>query len=119
MGRMMAQPLYWNSYPSNSYTPGYWQTDSTYFNSTDFSVLPAGYIYSTSEANYFSGTGCNNAGNWHTHYYTSRTGFTTTAYFWTCTSGIYRYLSYDKTGIYFGTGRASNYAYSVRCVKDY
>ncbi len=121
MGRMMAKPQYWNSYPGDSFTPGYWRTDSTYFNATDFSVIPAGYVYPTKRENssyseYISYCGQD---GYHYHSYTVRAGFTTTAYFWTCTSGKYRYFSYDKTGIYYGISQPSHYAYSIRCVKDY
>jgi uncharacterized protein (TIGR02145 family) len=117
MAKMLSKPKYWSSYTNNSFTPGYWQTDSTGFNTTDFSLIPTGYVYQTSRYadDYYSY--CGNSG-YHTHYYYPHTGLTTDAYFWTSSSGKYRRINYAETGIYYTTETLTN-AYSMRCVKDY
>ena len=117
MAKMLSKPKYWNTYTNNSFTPGYWHTDSTGFNTTDFSLLPTGYVYNADRyaSDYGSYCGDNST---HYHYYYPRTGFTTDAYFWTSSSGKYRRINYAETGIYYSSASLTN-AYSVRCVKDY
>ena len=117
MAKMLSKPKYWSSYTNNSFTPGYWQTDSTGFNTTDFSLLPTGYVYYADRYASDYGSYCGNS-SYHTHYYYPRSGLTTDAYFWTSSSGKYRSIDYAETGIYYSSASLTN-AYSVRCVKDY
>jgi len=119
MAKMLAKPKYWNSYTNNSFTPGYWHTDSTGFNTTDFSIIPTGYIYESSQGSYnYNSSGCG-SDSYHHHWIYVRTGITTDTYFWTSSSGKRRKISYNETGIEFATSRPLTDAYSVRCVKDY
>ena len=118
MAKMLSKPKYWSSYTNNSFTPGYWQTDSTGFNTTDFSLIPTGYIYYTNTSSYDFGPYCGNSG-YHTHYYYPYSGLTTDAYFWTSSSGKYRSINYAETGIYYSSGQTLTHAFSMRCVKDY
>ncbi len=129
MAKVLAKPKYWNSYTNNSFTPGYWHTDSTGFNTTDFSLIPAGYIYesyggiyyystySSSYDSYYCPLQGNN--NNHSHYTYHPANLTTDAYFWTSSSGKSRQINYSETGIKLATNVALINAYSVRCIKDY
>ena len=119
MAKVLAKPKYWSSYTNNSFTPGYWHTDSTGFNITDFSLIPTGYIYER-ESSWSSGwdSYCGNT-SYHYHYIYARTGITTDAYFWTSSSGKSRQINYSETGIKLATGVTLTNAYSVRCIKDY
>ena len=118
MAKILAKPKYWSSYTNNSFTPGYWHTDSTGFNTTDFSLIPTGYVYETSQ--YSSGYSdyCG-YGSYHIHWIYVRTGITTDAYFWTSSSGKSRQINYSETGIKLATSVTLTNAYSVRCIKDY
>jgi uncharacterized protein (TIGR02145 family) len=118
MAKMLAKPKYWNSYTNNSFTPGYWHTDSTGFNTTDFSIIPTGYIYQYSQYSCYYNSYCGHD-YCHDHWIYVRTGITTDTYFWTSSSGKRRKISYNETGIEFATNRPLTDAYSVRCVKDY
>ncbi len=118
MAKMLAKPKYWNSYTNNSFTPGYWHTDSTGFNTTDFSIIPTGYIYEDYTWSYNWSSYCGD-GSSHQHWIYVRNGITTDTYFWTSSSGKRRKISYNETGIEFATSRPLTDAYSVRCVKDY
>jgi len=119
MAKVLAKPKYWSSYTNNSFTPGYWHTDSTGFNITDFSLIPTGYIYER-ESSWSSGwdSYCGNT-SYHYHYIYARTGITTDAYFWTSSSGKSRQINYSETGIKLATGVTLTNAFSVRCIKDY
>jgi uncharacterized protein (TIGR02145 family) len=117
MAKMLSKPKYWSSYTNNSFTPGYWQTDSTGFNTTDFSLLPTGYIYYADRWASDYGTYCGDYST-HYHYYYLRSGLTTDAYFWTSSANKYRQINYAETGIYYSTTSLTS-AFSVRCVKDY
>jgi uncharacterized protein (TIGR02145 family) len=119
MAKVLAKPEYWSSYTNNSFTPGYWHTDSTGFNITDFSLIPTGYIYER-ESSWSSGwdSYCGNT-SYHYHYIYARTGITTDAYFWTSSSGKSRQINYSETGIKLATGVTLTNAFSVRCIKDY
>lgn len=129
MAKMLSQPKYWSSYSNNSFTPGYWHTDSTGFNTTDFSLIPTGYIYmSTLSWLYYYSGGYNSSqdsylcpysSSNHSHYQYNPTGLNTSAFFWTSSSGKYRQISYSETGIYYNNGQTLTNAYSMRCVKDY
>lgn len=129
MAKVLCQPDFWTSYGNNSFTPGYWHIDSTGFNTTDFSVVPAGYFtYNESNSQYFNVPGQQSGysytcvyGNtgYHKHYYYPFSSKNTVARFWTSSSGKYRSMSYNETGINFGTGAHSDNGYSVRCLKDY
>lgn len=128
MAKALSKPEIWSTYTNNSFTPGYWTTDTTGFNTTDFSLIPAGYVYYNSYGNsYFntdSQTGYSytcvyNNTSWHTHYYYPNVSQNSAAHFWTSSSGKYRGMSYSETGIYYGTGEEPSRAFSLRCVKDY
>jgi uncharacterized protein (TIGR02145 family) len=118
MAKVLAKPKYWSSYTNNSFTPGYWHTDSTGFNTTDFSLIPTGYVYESglSSSGYSDYCGY---GSYHTHWIYVRTGITTDAYFWTSSSGKSRQINFSETGIKLATGVTLTNAYSVRCIKDY
>jgi uncharacterized protein (TIGR02145 family) len=118
MAKVLAKPKYWSSYTNNSFTPGYWHTDSTGFNTTDFSLIPTGYVYESglSSSGYSDYCGY---GSYHTHWIYVRTGITTDAYFWTSSSGKSRQINYSETGIKLATGVTLTNAFSVRCIKDY
>lgn len=107
MVKGLVLPKYWTDYPSNILAPGYWHTDSTHFNSSDFSVVPGGYVYDY----YYSG-----------NYYARSNNINDYAYFWSCTStGSYsafmRQFSYSNPGINSSSEYRNN-ALSVRCVKN-
>ena len=128
MAKMLSKPTLWTATTLNSFTPGYWSSDSTGFNTTDFSLIPAGYVYYTSYGGAYYNTSSQsgythtcvyNNNSYHTHYYYPFNEKNTYAYFWTSSQGKYRRMAYDETGIYYGTGQTLTNAYSVRCVKDY
>ena len=123
MAKMLSKPKYWASNSGNSFFPGYWPTDPADFNTTGFSMIPAGYCYFVDNGYaYYTNYNCslNGGSNWHKHYYYPNTGLNTYAYFWTSVSGEYRQFSYAQTGSYYGTGEsATTTAMSVRCLKDY
>jgi uncharacterized protein (TIGR02145 family) len=114
MAKKIAIPQYWTSYPANSFAPGYWQTDTSEFNTSDFSVVPSGFYeryfyYSGYSSNFERFSSINNSG-----------------YYWSCTStGSYQYryriISYSETGISSSTTTSNSdfsYAMSVRCLKN-
>lgn len=78
-------------------------------------MVPTGYVYENNTYMY----GCTYNSNNHTHYYYPFSAINNTAYFWTSSSGKYRYFSYNDTGSYHGTSGTATYAYAVRCVKDF
>ena len=103
MAKKLAKPELWATYTQNSFAPGYWSIDTTGFDESGFSALPAGRYYYYSS--YFLYLNYN-------------------AYFWSCstTSGgsvYYRYMDYSESGVGMNTTSSPNvYAYSVRCVKN-
>jgi uncharacterized protein (TIGR02145 family) len=97
MAKKLTKPQEWTSYPANMFAPGYWQTDTTGFNTSGFSALPGGYYYYSSPYFY---------------------NLNKEAHFWTSTSGIrFRYFGYNESGVGHST-RGNVYALSVRCVKN-
>ena len=125
MAKRLAAPQYWASYSSNSFAPGYCQTDTTGFNTSGFSAIPAGCL-----SHYYPAyNGDCTSGNT-----PSFTGIDTYAYFWSCTvnsSGsynpvYYRAFNYSYSGIqlekkvtsFYGGSSTYYYAFSVRCVKN-
>lgn len=91
--------------------------------SGDFSLIPAGYVRYADYLNYY-GSGYSyicylGDTYWHTHYYYPFTSQNMVARFWTSSSGKFRGMSYNETGIYYGSGEDSRSAFSMRCVKDY
>jgi len=128
MAKMLSKAKIWTAYANNSFTPGHWQTDSTGFNTTDFSLIPAGYVryanyggsyFNTIDQSGYSYICVYNNNSYHTHYYYPFTSQNTVARFWTSSSGKFRGMSYNETGIYYGSSEDSRSAFSVRCVKDY
>ena len=122
MAKRLAAPLYWNTYSSNSFAPGYWHSDPTGFDTSGFSAIPAGYF------NYTSYT---SSGSSSSNYY-SFSSINTDSYFWSCTiksgesnnSVYYRSMNYSYSGIQLSTKITTysysnaNYAFSVRCIKN-
>ena len=122
MAKRLAAPQYWSSYSSNSFAPGYCQIDSTGFNTSGFSAIPAGYLKSYAYSSY----NCNSS-SYSTYY-----NIDSEAYFWSCTinsSGsynpvFYRSMNYSYSGIQLSTRvtsydySTSYYAMSVRCIKN-
>ena len=116
MAKMLSKPKYWTGDSGNSFFPGYWTTDTLDFNTTGFSMVPAGYRYITSSCCY----ACSYNSSTHTHYKFLQYYLNEYAYFWTSVSGEYRQFSYAQTGSYYGTGESTTTtAMSVRCLKDY
>ncbi len=125
MSKMLSMPAIWSQFNDNSFTPGYWYSDSSTHNTTGFSAIPAGYTRYASITTYYEGNSTypytcylGNTG-WHTHYYYPFTAKNTTARYWTSTVGKFRAMAYNQTGIYYGSGEDERSAFSVRCVKDY
>jgi len=113
MVNKLARPKYWLSDASNSFAPGYWHTDSTNFNQSQFSAIPGG--------------------KYNSDIYPSSTSYTEvnqTGYWWTCSSTSdvyykrYRSMTYNNSGINSASFRAyydswdPHYAFSVRCIKN-
>lgn len=97
MAKKLTKPEEWTSYSFNMFAPGYWQIDTTGFNTSGFSALPGGYYYYSSPYFY---------------------NLNKEAHFWTSTSGTrFRYFSYNESGVGHST-RSNRYALSVRCVKN-
>ena len=125
MAKRLAAPQYWASYPSNSFAPGYCQTDTAGFNTSGFSAIPAGCL--SHYYPYYNGD-CTSGNT------PSFSGIDTYAYFWSCTvnsSGnynpvYYRAFNYSYSGIqleqkvtsFYGGTSTYYYAFSVRCVKN-
>lgn len=113
MAKKLAAPQLWSSYTSNSFAPGYWQTDSTLFNISQFDAVPGGRYQSDSYPVSSSYSNLNQTGYW-----------------WTCSSTSdtyykrYRSMVYNNSGINSTSYRAyydswdEHYAFSVRCIKN-
>jgi uncharacterized protein (TIGR02145 family) len=113
MAKKLAAPQHWNTYSSNSFAPGYWRTDTTGFNTSGFSAIPAGrYKF------YY--------GNYNSAYYEN---VNSDGYWWSCTLDnndniYYRYLNYANSGVYLTYTKnalanyTNYYAHSVRCIKN-
>ena len=117
MAKKLAAPRYWSQYVSNSFAPGYWPIDSTGFDDSGFSGLPAGRYNM-----YFSSSG--SSSNSANYQYLNTFG-----YWWSCTMDnsnyiFYRYLNYQNSGVNLTStlnplsNYTTYYAYSVRCVKN-
>ncbi len=118
MAKKLAAPQCWYSYSSNSFAPGYWHTDTTGFNTSGFSAIPAGRYR-------MYNPGCSNVSA--AYQYLNEFG-----YWWSCTMSndnmiFYRFLNYSNSGVNLtsilninrsGCYGDYHYAYSVRCVKN-
>ncbi|MBQ7489819.1 MAG: fibrobacter succinogenes major paralogous domain-containing protein [Bacteroidales bacterium] len=120
MAKRLASPQYWTNYQSNSFAPGYWQYDTTGFNTSGFSAVPTGYF-----AAYGGSNSCSSSNS------ISYNNLNDEAYFWSCTinpNGSYnpvyiRSINYSYSGIQLTTQSTSyfyttNCAYAVRCIKN-
>lgn len=113
MVRKLTLPRYWIADNGNSFAPGYWHTDPTLFNISQFDAVPAGRYQSDTYPQSSSYTNLNQTGYW-----------------WTCSSTSdtyykrYRSMVYDNSGINSNSFRAyydgwdEHYAFSVRCIKN-
>ena len=119
MAKKLAKPELWTTYNQNSFAPGYWHTDTTGFNTSGFSAIPAGRynMYYYSNGSYYNSASYENINE--------------EGYWWSCTMSndnmiFYRFLNYSNSGVnltsILNTNRSTyydyHYAHSVRCVKN-